>query len=149
VQQKLQDDLKHALKSGDKIRLAVLRMALTGVKNAEIEQRNSLSEGEVLAVIAKEAKRRKESIEAFEKGNRQDLVAQEKAELAILQEYLPQQMSRDEITVEARKVITETGANSQKDKGKVMSKLVNQLKGKADGQQISEVVSELLAGLEQ
>lgn len=149
MQQKLQDDLKHALKSGDKIRLAVLRMALTGVKNAEIEQRNSLSEGEVLAVIAKEAKRRKESIEAFEKGNRQDLVAQEKAELAILQEYLPQQMSRDEITVEARKVITETGANSQKDKGKVMSKLVNQLKGKADGQQISEVVSELLAGLEQ
>ncbi|MDY6833282.1 MAG: GatB/YqeY domain-containing protein [Chloroflexota bacterium] len=149
MQQKLQDDLKHALKSGDKIRVAVLRMVMTGVKNAEIDQKAPLSDGDVLAVFAKEAKRRKESIEAFEKGNRQDLADQEKAELAILQEYLPQQMSRDEIAVEARKVISEIGASSQKDKGKVMSKLVNQLKGKAEGQQINEVVSELLAGLEQ
>jgi uncharacterized protein YqeY len=88
---------------------------------------------------------RRESIEAFEKGNRQDLVDKEKAELAILLEYLPEQMTRDQIVTAARKVINEVGASSQKDKGKVMSQLMPLLRGKAQGQEVNEVVNELLS----
>jgi len=114
------------------------------MKNAEIDQQKTLDDAGILGVIDKEAKKRRESIEAFEKGNRQDLVTQEKAELAILLEYLPEQMSHEEIVVAARKVINESGATSPGDKGKVMSQLMPQLKGMAQGQEVSAVVSELL-----
>ena len=104
----------------------------------------ALETGDILGIIAKEAKQREESIEAFKQGNRQDLVAQEDAELAILKEYLPQQMTREEITDEARRIIEEVGAKEPRDKGKVMPRLVAELKGRADGRQINEVVTELL-----
>ena len=142
---KINDDLKQAMKSGDKVRRSVLRLLLSAINNAEIAKRASLEDGDVLGIIAKEAKHRQESIEAFKQGNRQDLVAQEEKELAILQGYLPRQITREEIVEAARKIIAEVGAQGPGDKGKVMPKLIAQLKGRADGREINAVVTELLA----
>ena len=144
LKQKLNDDLRQALKGRDKRRSSVIRLIMSAVHNSEIAKRASLEDTDILGVIAKEAKQRKESIEAFKLGDRQDLVAQEEAELAILDEYLPEQMSRDEIIATARKVINEVGAQSPHDMGKVMGKLMPQLRGKAEGKVINEVVTELL-----
>jgi hypothetical protein len=144
LKQKLNDDLRQALKGGDKRRSSVIRLIMSAVHNSEIAKRASLEDTDILGVIAKEARQRKESIEAFKQGDRQDLVAQEEAELAILNEYLPEQMSRDEIITAARKVIDEVGAQNPHDMGKVMGKLMPQLKGKAEGKVINEVVTELL-----
>jgi len=144
LKQKLAEDLKLALKSGDKLKCSVLRLVLAAVKNAEIARQVTLDDADILGVIAKEVRQRRESIEAFRQGNRQDLVAQEEAELAILNQYLPQQMTREEIIVEARRVIEQVGAQGPADKGKVMPKLIAQLKGRADGREINAVVTELL-----
>lgn len=143
--QKIRGALNEAIRQKDKVRCSVLRLALASMKNAEIAQQKTLDEDGILGVIEKEAKQRRESIEAFERGNRQDLVAQEKAELDILLEYLPEQMSHDEIVDAARKVVSEIGATGPKDKGKVMSQLMPQLKGKAQGQEVNAAVSELLS----
>ena len=145
LKQKLADDLKQAMKSGDKLRRSVIRLAMAAVKNAEIARQGDLEDTDILGIIAKEARRRQESIEAFKQGNRPDLVAQEEAELAVLNEYLPQQISREEIVAEAHRVIEEVGAQGASDKGKVMPKLIAQLKGKADGREINAVVTELLS----
>ncbi|MFC1847001.1 GatB/YqeY domain-containing protein [Chloroflexota bacterium] len=145
LKQKLADDLRKAQKDRDECRLSVIRMALAAIHNAEIAKRACLEETDVLGIVAKEAKQRKESIEAFTQGNRPDLVAREEAELLILQEYLPEQASREDIVAAARQVIQETGACSLQDKGKVMGKLIPQLKGKAEGQLINAVVTELLS----
>ena len=142
--QRIRHDLEQAIKQGDKVRRSVLRLSLSSIRNAEIAGQRSLDEGDVLDVIAREIKQRHQSIEAFKQGNRQDLIAQEEAELAILLEYLPQQMSRDEIIAAGRKVIDELGATGQSDKGKVMSRIMPQLKGKASGQEVSTIISELL-----
>jgi uncharacterized protein YqeY len=144
LKQKLSDDLKQALRRGEKVRLSVIRLLIAAINNAEIARQATLDDAGIYGVIGKEIRQRKESIEAFKQGNRQDLVAQEEAELAILQEYLPQQMSREEIIAEARRIIGEVGAKGLSDKGKVMPKLIAQLKGKADGREINEVVTELL-----
>ncbi len=146
LQQKLMSDLKETMKSGDKIRLSVIRMVRARIKNTEIAKQRSLDDSDVLGVISKEAKQRRESIAEFKKADRQDLVAQEEAELAILLKYLPQQLSHEEIVAAARQVIEEAGARGPGDKGKVMSKLVAQLKEKAEGRDINEVVTELLSG---
>ncbi len=142
---KVRSDLEQSIRKKDQLRCSVLRMVLASIRNAEIAQQKALDDGGIIVVIDKEAKMRRESIEAFDKGNRPDLVAKEKAELAILLEYLPEQMSREEILAVARKVISELGATSPKDKGKVMSQLMPQLKGRAQGQEVSDVVSELLS----
>jgi uncharacterized protein YqeY len=142
---KLNNDLRRALKERDKCRSSVIRLLLSAIHNAEIARRDSLEDSDILGVIAKEIRQRKESIEAFKQGNRLDLVAQEKAELAILETYLPEQMSHDEIVTLANKVINEVGAQDRRDMGRVMGKLVLQLKGKADGKIISEIVTELLS----
>ena len=143
--ERIRRDLEQALRQTDKVRCSVLRLVLAGIRNAEIDQQKTLDNAGILDVMDKEAKKRRESIEAFEKGNRQDLVAQEKAELAILLEYLPEQMSREEIVAAAHKVISELGATSPSDKGRVMSQLMPQVKGRAQGQEVSAVVSELLS----
>jgi len=139
------DDLKQAMRGGDKVRLSVIRLVMSAVKNTEIARRADLSDADILGVITKEVKQRQESIEAFKQGNRHDLVAREEAELAILQEYLPEQMTREEIIAEARRVIEEVGAQGLSDKGKVMPKIIAQLKGRADGREINAVVTELLS----
>lgn len=145
MKQKLMDDLKQAMRGGDKVRLSVIRLVMSAVKNTEIARRADLSDADILGVIAKEVKQRQESIEAFKQGNRHDLVAREEAELAILQEYLPEQMTREEIIAEARRIIEEVGAQGLSDKGKVMPKIIAQLKGRADGREINAVVTELLS----
>jgi len=145
LKQKLSDDLKQALRSGDKVRRSVIRLVMAAINNAEIARQATLNDTDILGVIAKEVRQRQESIDAFRKGNRQDLVAQEEAEMAVLKEYLPRQMTREEIIAAARQVITEVEAKGPGDKGKVMSKLIAQLKGKADGREINAVVTELLS----
>ncbi len=140
----LNGDLKQAMKGGDKVRRSVIRLVLAAIKNAEIAKQTALEDTDILGIIAKEVRQRQESIEAFKQGNRQDLVTQEEAEMAILQEYLPEQMGREEIIEAARRVINEVGAHGPGDKGKVMPGLIAQLKGRADGREINTVVTELL-----
>jgi len=144
LKDRLNDDLKQAMKGGDKVRRSVIRLALSAIKNAEIAKKATLEDTDILGIIAKEVRQRQESVEAFKQGNRQDLVAQEEAEMAILQEYLPEQIGRDEIIEAARRVIDEVGAQGPGDKGKVMPKLIAQLRGRADGREINAVVTELL-----
>ena len=146
LQQRLREELKQSLKVGDKAKVSALRLVLAGIANAEIAQGAPLDDEGVIRVITKEVKQHRESIDAFRKGGRQDLVAKEETELNILLGYLPQQMSQEEIAIAARRVIKETGARVPSDKGKVMSKLMAELKGKAEGRVVSEVVSELLSG---
>ncbi|MFC2017408.1 GatB/YqeY domain-containing protein [Chloroflexota bacterium] len=145
LKQKLMDDLKQAMRGGDKVRRSVIRLVMAAIGNAEIARQTNLDDTDILGTIAKEVRQRHESIEAFRLGNRHDLVAREEAELAILNEYLPQQMTREEIMVAARRVIEEVEAQGPADKGKVMPKLIAQLKGRADGREINAVVTELLA----
>ena len=144
LKEKLEADLWQAMKDRDNVKRSVLRLLLAAIKNAEIAKRGSLDNPDILGVVAREVKQRNESIEAFKQGDRQDLVAQEEAEMAILKEYLPRQLSREEVIVEARQVIEEVGAQGPRDKGKVMSRIMAQLKGKADGREINEIVTELL-----
>lgn len=144
LRQKLSDDLKQAMRGGDKVRRSVIRLVIAAIINAEIARQTALNDTDILGIIAKEVRQRRESIEAFKLGDRQDLVTQEEAELTILNEYLPQQMTRGEIIVAARQVIEGIGAQGASDKGKVMPQLIAQLKGRADGREINAIVTELL-----
>ncbi len=144
LQKKMTEDLKQAMKSGDTVKRDTLRMLIASVKNAEIAKLAALTDAEVAAVVAREVKRHVESIDAFKKGNRADLVSKEEAEMAVLQSYLPKQMSPDEIGTAAKEVIAAVGAKGPGDKGKVMQQLMPKLKGKADGKAINDVVTELL-----
>ena len=144
LKQKLTDDLKQAMKSGDNTRRSVIRLLMAAIGNAEIARHGALDNADILGIIAKEARQHQESIEAFKQGNRQDLVAKEETELTVLQEYLPRQITREEVVEAARRVIAEVGAQGPADKGKVMPKLIAQLKGRADGREINTVVTELL-----
>jgi uncharacterized protein YqeY len=146
LQDKVADDLRQAQKSGDKTRVTVLRLVKAGVKNAEIAQGAPIGDAGVIDVITREVKQHRESITEFTKGNRQDLVAKEEAELATLLEYLPKQMSREEVVAIVRQVIEQVGATGPGDKGKVMSQLMPQLKGRADGREANDIVTELLTG---
>lgn len=146
LKDKLMEDLKQAIRQRDERRRSTLRLVIAAIKNAEIEKRHELDEGELGAIIAKEAKQRRESIAEFERGGRQDLVDQEKAELQVLLAYLPEQLSREEIEAKARQTIEEVGATSPAQMGEVMRRLMPLMKGKADGKLVSQVVKELLAG---
>lgn len=154
LKEQLSADLKDAMRAGDAVRRDVLRSLLTAINNAEIARvdvkredatRQALAENEVLNVVQKQAKQRRESIEEYRKGGRADLVSREEAELAIISGYLPRQMSRDEVATAVREVIAETGASGPGDKAKVMPVAIGRLKGQADGRLINEVVTELLA----
>ena len=146
LREQLDDDLKSAMKSREALRLSVLRMLKSAARYAEIEKGETLSDDDVLQVVARECKRRRESIEQFEKGNRADLVAQEKAELEILSGYLPEQLDETEVIGIAREVISELHAASKADKGKVMGALMQKVRGKADGRLVNRIVDELLEG---
>ena len=132
------------MKGGDNTRRNVIRLVMSAIKNAEIARRDNLEEADIIGIIAKEARQRQESIDAFKQGNRQDLVTHEEAELAILREYLPQQASREEIVAAAQQIIADVGAEGPRDKGRVMPRLIAQFKGKADGREINDIVTELL-----
>jgi uncharacterized protein YqeY len=148
---KLTDDLKEALRQRDETRKLTVRLVIAAIQQAETELDKSgarviLTDDDILALISKQAKQRQESIAAYQSGGRLDLVAEEEAELAILQSYLPQQLGRDQIEAEARQVIAEVGARGPQDIGKVMKPMMARMKGKADGQLINQVVRELLTG---
>lgn len=144
LRQRLDEDLKQAMRSGDTLRRDTLRFLRSSIHNEEIAQGKELDDQGIQDVIAREAKRCRESIEAYRAGKRDDLVAKEEAELGVLLEYLPQQLSREEIAGLARQVAQEVGAHTPADKGKVMKALMPQVKGRADGSLVSAVVDELL-----
>ena len=144
---KITTDLKTAMRAKEELRLLVLRTMLSSINYAEIAKQKKLDDAGIIEVVSKEIKQRRESIEAYEKGNRQDLADNEKSEMAILQEYMPAQMSREEVTAIVAKVISEVEAKGPGDKGKVMQKLMPQVKGKADGNEVNGVVTDLLGKL--
>lgn len=147
LKERLSEDLKNAMKSGDKIRLEVVRMLQTMLRRREIERKGEgkdLTEEDEIQVIKSEIKKRKEAIELFEKGGRVDLAEKERKELEILNEYLPEQMSEEEIREIVGRIIQETGAVGQKDFGKVMGLAMKELKGKADGSLVQKIVKEKL-----
>jgi uncharacterized protein YqeY len=141
----LAGDLKDAIRGRDERRKTAIRLVMAAVKNAEVAAGSVLDDAGVLKVISKEVRRHRESIEGFQKGGRQDLVDEEEAELVVLRSYLPPAMSREEIVKAAREVIAQAGARGPADKGKVMPVLISQLAGRAEGREINEVVTELLA----
>ena len=144
IAQKIQDDLRSAVKAQDKARVGTLRMILNALRNAELEEREELSDEKELAVIASYARRIKESIEEFGRAAREDLVAKESSELTIVLSYLPEQMSDDDIRREAGRVIADLGASTPRDMGRVMGEMMKRFKGKVDGAAVNRVVSELL-----
>ena len=144
LEKRMTEDLKQAMKSGDTVKRDTLRMLIASVKNAWMAKQAALTDSDVLGVISKDVKRHQESIDAFKKGNRADLVSKEEAEMVILQAYLPKQMSHDEVVAEVKEVIGAVGAKGPGDKGKVMQQLMPKLKGRADGKAINDVVTDLL-----
>lgn len=163
LKEKIQQSLQTALKTKKALELSVLRMLNAGIINKEKEKRykiskekpeftekelekeSRLTDEEVLDVISSEAKKRKEAISLFEKGERQDLIEKEKKELEILQNYLPEQLSEKELKELAKAAITKVKAKEPKDMGKVMAELMPKVKGRADGSLVSKIVKELLA----
>jgi len=146
LQKKLRSDLKDAMRQKDETRKRTIRLAMAAITNAEVAQKRELDDPGVLAVLAKEAKQRHESIEEYNKGGRDDLVQQQKAELAILQTYLPQLLSRQEIVARAQATIEKLGASGMGQMGLVMKSLMQELRGQADGKLVNQVVRELLSG---
>lgn len=160
LKEKLQQDIKEALKAGDASKRLCLSMIINAIKNRELEKRTKLSktekdvaklekeselnDEEIIEVIGSEAKKRKESMESYEKGGRPELMQKEKEELDILMVYMPKQMSEDEIRTEVKKVIQETGASGAKDMGKVIGAVMAKVKGRADGQTVNKFVKEEL-----
>lgn len=140
LREKIAEDMRSAMKARDQARVAVLRMLMTSVKNVEVEKLHELSDDEVLEVVAREAKRRRESIDAFSKGGRADLVDKETAELGVLESYLPAKLTDEELAALVDQAIAETGASSSKQMGEVMKALMPKVRGRADGAQVSALV---------
>ena len=161
LKERLKEDLKSAMKSGDSERRSVIGMILAAIQSKEIEKRTALSKStsdvseletksklsdeDVVSVIQTEVKKRKESAETFEKGGRPELAEGARKEITILMAYLPEQMPEDEVKKEAIAAISETGASSIKDIGKVMSAVMEKVKGRTDGQTVSRLAKEVLA----
>jgi uncharacterized protein YqeY len=165
IQEQLQQDLKAAMRGGDKLRVDVIRMTLSALKNAEMalvknaydaapdasdpdQQRIAVALNETVMqeTVAKEAKRRREAAEIYRKAGREDLAGQEDAEAAILDAYLPRQLTADELRPQLAEAIAELGASSAADMGKVMPTLIQRFKGRADGRLISQLAREILQG---
>ncbi len=148
LKERLTADMKDAMKAKEegKLRLSVIRMTRAAVKNQEIQVGRELNEEEILQVLTKEVKLRRDAIPEYEKSNRPQAVEDLKREIAVLMEYLPQQMTEEEVVELVKRVINEVKAQSPKDIGKVMGKVVPQTKGKADGRLVSEIVKSVLNG---
>ena len=147
LKQQLKDQLKEAMLAKDELKTSVIRFVLSGITYYEIQKGGAgyeATDEDVLTVINKEVKQRKDSIEQFTAGGRQDLVDKEKAELAILESYLPEQMSEEEVQKYVTEAVAQTNASTPQDMGKVMSALMPKVKGKADGSLVSRLVREAL-----
>ena len=147
MRQKILTDLVAAMKEKDKEKLAVLRMVKGAMQLEEINKKTELKDDEVLAVLAKQIKTRKESITEFKKGNRDDLVEQTEKEIAILETYMPEQLSEEEVSKIIEEAISKVNASAPSDMGKVMGIITPQLRGKADMSTVSKLVKEKLANL--
>ena len=145
LRERLQDDTTAAMRSGDALRRDVLRMAQNSIYNIEKARKVTLSEDEILGVLTREVKTRRESVEAFRAGGREDLMAKEEAEIAILKDYLPQPLTEDELRALVDEGVAATGASSARDLGKVMSWLSPRTRGRADGKVLSGLVVQALA----
>jgi uncharacterized protein YqeY len=146
LNEKIRNDLEKALKEKDLVRISALRFLLSQIQNKEIElnKRNRLSDEEIVAVIRKQAKERQESIEAYRQGNRDDLVKKEEVELKILNTYLPQLLSSEELEKIVSQTIKEIGAKGAEDFGKVMGAVMGKVKGGADGQMVASLVKKMI-----
>lgn len=150
LKENLKEDLNKAIKGKDQITCSVLRMVLAEVSNKEKEkkykeQKEELTEEEFLAVLISEAKKRRESVLSFEKGDREDLAKKERAELGVLEKYLPEQLPEEEIRKIAKDIIKELNPEGLKDMGKVMAAIMPKIKGKADGSLVNGIIKELLS----
>jgi uncharacterized protein len=144
LKDQLNEDVKNAMRSKDVETRDTLRLLLAAIKQEEVDKQIILDDADVLAVINKQAKQRRESIEDYTKANRPDLVGEEERQLIIIERYLPQMMSREEIEALAQAIITQTGVTDAKGMGQVMGQLMPKVKGKADGRLVNEVVRDLL-----
>lgn len=140
----IKNDMKDAMRAKDNETRDTLRLITAAIKQVEVDERKELNEDEIQTLLMKQAKQRRESIDEYEKAGRDELAAGEKVELAIIEKYLPQMMSEDEIRAIAEKVIADVGATDAKSMGAVMGKLMPQVKGKADGRMVNQVVRQLL-----
>ncbi len=145
VYDRLSDDLLQAMRDKNKVRLSVLRMVKAAVRNAEIDSHRTLSDEEVLGVFKKEVKQRKDTLASVAGTDRTDVVQEVEAELAILQEYLPAELSPTEIEAIVAEVVRETGATSKADMGKVMPLVMSKTAGRADGRTVSKIVQDSLS----
>jgi hypothetical protein len=141
----LESDLHSAMRAGDTVRKSTLRLVLTAIKLAEVEKLEPLDENELIAVLQKESKMRRESIEESKRAEREDLIGPLENELAVLQSYLPKPFTTEELQALARQAISETGVTEMQDMGKVMKVLMPKVQGRADGKIVSETVRGLLA----
>ncbi len=144
LRDRIPDELKTAMKARDQVRVSTLRMLMTAMKNVQVERQHELDDDEVIEVAGREAKRRRESIEAFRSANRDDLVAQEAAELAVLESYLPAALSESEVAALVDEAIAETGATTPRQMGEVMKALMPKIRGRADGAVVSGLVKSRL-----
>jgi len=144
LKERLMEDMKDSMKKGEQVRLSAIRMVRAGIKNKEIELGRELKDEDVVGVITSAIKQRKDSYTQFLNGNRMDLAEKEKKEIEVLSMYLPEQMGEDEIKKRLREIISETGAATSKDIGKVMKILMPELKGKADGNLVNRIAREML-----
>jgi hypothetical protein len=144
LSERLNEDMKQAMKSQDKFRLSVIRMIRSSIKNIEIDQRRTLDDGEVIDILSREIKQRKDALQEFEKAGRSDLVESAQAEIAIISEYLPKQLTEEELQSIIQETIREVGASSKADLGKVMSALMPRIKGRADGKLVNRLVQQQL-----
>lgn len=145
LSERLNEDMKQAMRSQDKFKLSVIRMVRSAIKNIEIDQRRTLDDNEVLEVLSREIKQRKDSLQEFSKAGRDDLTENLQAEIAILMEYLPQQLTEEEVKAIVQQTIQEVGASSKADMGKVMGALMPKVKGLADGKIVNQYVQQLLS----
>ncbi|GIO85318.1 hypothetical protein J25TS5_22500 [Paenibacillus faecis] len=144
LSERLNEDMKQAMKSQDKFKLSTIRMVRATIKNLEIDLKRPLNDNEVLDILSREIKQRKDALQEFEKAGRDDLAAGVRAEAEIIAEYLPEQLSEEEIKVIVQQTIQETGATSKAEIGKVMSALMPKVKGRADGKLVNQAVQQLL-----
>lgn len=144
LKEKLMEDLKSSMKSKDKVKKNVVTMVRAAIKQKEVDERIELSDDNILDIIVKQVKQKKDSIEDFKKGNRDDLVELTNKEIEILQEYLPPQLSEEELVNIVKVTIEETGAQTKKDMGKIMAKVMPQIKGRADGKQVNKIAMKYL-----